>query len=207
MSPTGPVGEPLEPLASGAADEPRASRSVLRRVLSVPGLLVRTVLLALLWVYRNTISPMRGPTCRYHPSCSAYAVEALHVHGAAKGSALAVARVCRCHPWADGGVDPVPPKGSWRNPTAAAEPADPGVGDGAEPMTDPGVDGAEPMTDPGVSTPAHRPEASALDPNVTSTLDPESRVSVSLPEPSATADPAAAPVPATAGRPVPEPSL
>lgn len=86
----------------------------LRSALRLPGRLVRTLLLALLWGYRHLVSPLLGPRCRYLPSCSAYAVEAITVHGAAKGSALAVARVCRCHPWADGGLDPVPPKGRWR---------------------------------------------------------------------------------------------
>ena len=56
------------------------------------------------------ISVHLAPRCRYHPSCSAYALEALEVHGAAKGSWLAVKRVGRCHPWHDGGLDPVPPR-------------------------------------------------------------------------------------------------
>jgi putative membrane protein insertion efficiency factor len=65
-------------------------------------------------LYRTWISPMTGPTCRFYPSCSQYAVTALSVHGAGKGSLLAVARICRCHPWTPGGVDAVPPVGSWR---------------------------------------------------------------------------------------------
>ena len=65
-------------------------------------------------LYRMWISPMTGPTCRFYPSCSQYAVTALSVHGAGKGSLLAVARICRCHPWTPGGVDAVPPVGSWR---------------------------------------------------------------------------------------------
>ena len=48
------------------------------------------------------------PRCRFHPSCSQYALEALTVHGAARGSWLAIRRVGRCHPWHDGGLDPVP---------------------------------------------------------------------------------------------------
>jgi putative membrane protein insertion efficiency factor len=86
----------------------------LRAVSRIPGRAVLALLLGLLWFYRNAISPMRGPTCRYYPSCSTYAVGALRVHGPAKGTLLAVTRVCRCHPWADGGLDPVPPKGAWR---------------------------------------------------------------------------------------------
>lgn len=65
-------------------------------------------------LYRTWISPMTGPTCRFYPSCSQYAVTALSVHGAGKGSLLAVGRICRCHPWTPGGVDAVPPLGSWR---------------------------------------------------------------------------------------------
>ena len=55
------------------------------------------------------ISVHLPPRCRFHPSCSQYALEALTVHGAARGSWLAVKRVGRCHPWHDGGLDPVPP--------------------------------------------------------------------------------------------------
>jgi putative membrane protein insertion efficiency factor len=60
------------------------------------------------WLYQKLVSPMLPPACRYHPSCSAYAAEALELHGAAKGSLLAVWRLLRCHPWARGGLDPVP---------------------------------------------------------------------------------------------------
>lgn len=64
----------------------------------------------LLRAYQLTISPLLGPRCRFYPSCSNYALEALQVHGAAKGGWLAAKRVCRCHPFNDGGFDPVPPK-------------------------------------------------------------------------------------------------
>lgn len=70
---------------------------------------MKTLLRFLLRAYQLTISPLMGPRCRFYPSCSNYALEALQVHGAAKGSLLALKRVCRCHPWNDGGVDPVPP--------------------------------------------------------------------------------------------------
>ena len=68
------------------------------------------VLMALIWVYRTTISPLLGPRCRYTPSCSEYALDALATHGAVKGTYLAVRRIARCHPFNDGGHDPVPPK-------------------------------------------------------------------------------------------------
>ncbi|WP_342119208.1 membrane protein insertion efficiency factor YidD [Pseudoduganella sp. OTU4001] len=71
---------------------------------------MKTLLSFLLRFYQVAISPLMGPRCRFYPSCSNYALEALRVHGAAKGSYLAARRVCRCHPWNAGGVDPVPPK-------------------------------------------------------------------------------------------------
>ncbi len=74
-----------------------------------PGPLAR-VLLVPVHVYRKVISPLFPPTCRFYPSCSAYAVEALTVHGAARGSWLTVRRLLRCGPWHPGGLDPVPPR-------------------------------------------------------------------------------------------------
>ncbi|MFN2494897.1 MAG: membrane protein insertion efficiency factor YidD [Pseudonocardiaceae bacterium] len=66
--------------------------------------------------YRRWISPVLPPTCRFSPTCSAYAVEALTVHGAARGSWLTVRRLLRCAPWHPGGVDPVPPPRSFHSP-------------------------------------------------------------------------------------------
>ena len=61
-------------------------------------------------VYRRLISPLKpAPTCRFHPTCSAYAVEAVHVHGVLRGTVLASVRLAKCHPFHPGGFDPVPP--------------------------------------------------------------------------------------------------
>ena len=70
--------------------------------------LPRNFLILLLMAYRKVISPLYGQVCRFFPSCSAYALEAITVHGAVKGSWLAVRRLARCHPWNAGGVDHVP---------------------------------------------------------------------------------------------------
>lgn len=64
--------------------------------------------------YQLAISPLMGPTCRFHPSCSNYAVGSLRTHGAIKGLALTLWRLGRCNPWNDGGLDPVPSRGEWR---------------------------------------------------------------------------------------------
>ena len=66
------------------------------------------VLIALLTLYRRWISPLLGEHCRFAPSCSMYAIEAISVHGSLHGSWLALRRVGRCHPFYEGGFDPVP---------------------------------------------------------------------------------------------------
>ena len=66
-------------------------------------------------IYRKLISPLKPPTCRFHPTCSAYAVTALRRHGAIKGMGLATWRFLRCHPFTEAGEDPVPPA---RRPSA-----------------------------------------------------------------------------------------
>ncbi len=60
------------------------------------------------YAYRYTLSPLLGPACRYEPSCSAYALEAVRLHGAVRGTWLALRRIARCHPWGGSGYDPVP---------------------------------------------------------------------------------------------------
>jgi putative membrane protein insertion efficiency factor len=62
-------------------------------------------------LYQIAISPLLGPRCRYIPTCSQYALEALQMHGARRGLWLTTCRVCRCHPWGGSGYDPVPAKG------------------------------------------------------------------------------------------------
>ena len=68
-------------------------------------------LLLLVQIYRYAISPWLGANCRFQPSCSEYALTALRQYGAFRGSALAVKRIARCHPWGGSGYDPVPPDG------------------------------------------------------------------------------------------------
>ncbi|WXK42903.1 membrane protein insertion efficiency factor YidD [Mycetohabitans endofungorum] len=70
---------------------------------------MQTVLIVLLRFYKLVVSPYLGDRCRFYPSCSDYAREAIQYHGAAHGTYLAVKRLCRCHPFSAGGVDPVPP--------------------------------------------------------------------------------------------------
>lgn len=74
------------------------------------GTLLAWPLLALVWLYRFLISPWLGNNCRFEPSCSQYALEALREHGAFRGTLLTVRRIGRCHPWGGSGYDPVPDK-------------------------------------------------------------------------------------------------
>jgi uncharacterized protein len=70
--------------------------------------MMQRALAALVRAYRFFLSPWLGSSCRFTPTCSAYALQALEAHGAAAGAYLAAARIARCHPWCDGGHDPVP---------------------------------------------------------------------------------------------------
>lgn len=69
---------------------------------------MKYLFIGLIRVYQLVISPWMPDSCRYHPTCSAYSIEALQKHGAIKGIWLTVKRISRCHPWGDEGYDPVP---------------------------------------------------------------------------------------------------
>ena len=71
---------------------------------------MKRVLLSLIAGYRYFLSPLLGPTCRFYPTCSAYAKEAIETHGAVRGTWLAIRRILKCNPMHPGGLDPVPPK-------------------------------------------------------------------------------------------------
>ncbi|MFT4217802.1 MAG: membrane protein insertion efficiency factor YidD [Micropruina sp.] len=69
---------------------------------------MKLILIGLLQAYRAVISPLYGSVCKYYPSCSAYALDAVRVHGAWRGGWLGLRRLAHCHPWSLGGYDPVP---------------------------------------------------------------------------------------------------
>jgi putative membrane protein insertion efficiency factor len=89
---------------------------LVRRVVAAP-------LIGLLLFYQRFVSPMTPPTCRYYPSCSAYALTAIRRFGPVKGTWLAAKRLARCHPWAAGGVDHVPAKDPTTTDGPSADPA------------------------------------------------------------------------------------
>ncbi len=72
---------------------------------------MRKLIIYIIRGYRYVFSPLLGPRCRFHPSCSSYAIEALERHGVARGGWLALRRIGRCHPFHAGGYDPVPEPG------------------------------------------------------------------------------------------------
>lgn len=115
-----PPKEALQPSPPALQPSPPALRRLASQVQTVPG----RVLIGLVQLYRLALSPVLAPSCRYWPSCSEYAIEALRRHGAARGSWLATRRLCRCHPWAAGGIDEVPPNlTNPANPANLASPA------------------------------------------------------------------------------------
>jgi hypothetical protein len=79
-------------------------RAMLAEVVRLP----QRLLILLIQAYRLLLKPWLGNACRFEPTCSAYALEALRRHGAARGALLSGWRLARCHPWCDGGLDPVP---------------------------------------------------------------------------------------------------
>ncbi|WP_285727979.1 membrane protein insertion efficiency factor YidD [Psychromicrobium xiongbiense] len=89
---------------SSAPSRSSALKRLVRLIVDLP----RLLLIGILLTYRWAISPLYGQVCRYFPSCSAYALEAVTLHGAVRGSYLAVRRLLRCHPWSAGGIDHVP---------------------------------------------------------------------------------------------------
>lgn len=96
----------------------KRDRTGVRRVLWLAGWPLRFLLLTVLRGYQRFVSPLFGPSCRYAPCCSSYAITAVRRHGAAKGTVLTIARLVRCNPWAPGGIDRVPRRGQWRSPVA-----------------------------------------------------------------------------------------
>lgn len=106
---TGACGMGLDnPGTTSRSSGRRRSGTVRTGAVDVGGRIVAGAAMSAIHAYRWLVSPMLAPSCRFFPSCSAYAIEAIDRHGAAAGSWLAVRRLCRCHPWSPGGHDPVP---------------------------------------------------------------------------------------------------
>jgi putative membrane protein insertion efficiency factor len=99
------------------------------------------LLLAAVRFYQRAISPVFLPRCRFEPSCSAYAVEAIEVHGAGRGTWLTARRLAKCAPWHPGGVDLVPPRAGTPHDPGTAEPTHSSSTAAPHPSTTPMADG------------------------------------------------------------------
>lgn len=82
-------------------------------ILQLPRKIFLIILAPIIFVYQKLISPLLGPRCKYHPSCSSYLVQAITTHGIIKGIILGILRIIRCNPFSGGGFNPVPSKGKW----------------------------------------------------------------------------------------------
>ena len=116
-------------------------------------------LLAAVRFYQRAISPAFPPRCRFEPSCSAYAAEALEVHGAGRGSWLALRRLAKCAPWHPGGVDLVPPRRASTHTTGTAEPTHSSCTAAPGPTTPPVPGAGDDRRRPGATPPASRRSA------------------------------------------------
>ena len=112
--------------------------------------MIKGLLIALVRGYQLLISPLLGPRCRFFPTCSNYALEAVQVHGPLKGSWLALRRIGRCHPWHEGGVDLVP------RPEHAGAGADPGQPPAGGPAVGGSAEGSPNQRGPAERGPAER---------------------------------------------------
>lgn len=83
-------------------------RLIFKKIISIPSAALNMLLKGMVIFYRGAISPLLPPSCRFTPTCSQYALEALRRHGPFRGSWLALRRILRCHPWGGSGYDPVP---------------------------------------------------------------------------------------------------
>ena len=110
LAPTGPPGARLSDLGESRFDGCNDVRSTSRpgTTAATACAMTRRAVIALLSLYRYLISPMLGPCCRFHPSCSEYSQQAIMTHGLGRGAYLTLRRLLRCHPWHPGGHDPVP---------------------------------------------------------------------------------------------------
>ena len=82
-------------------------------ILQIPRKIFLIILTPIIFIYQKLISPLLGPRCKYHPSCSNYLTQAITTHGIFKGIILGILRIIRCNPFSGGGYNPVPSKGKW----------------------------------------------------------------------------------------------